>query len=144
MIMFLSERRFVPDAMSVLSITSVACMGCMYWTTLLCLRLYRAFQEEWYRENVVYVTLHRYNQTYLYIRSWTPSEVMTWEKFGILAVVRTGRVSTWFVMRTLRRSVIVSIAKPSHAEVSVLCKVLGRVRTILMKILRGFLTKSVA
>jgi len=41
-------------------------------------------------------------------------------------------------MRTLRRSVIVPIAKPSHAEVSVLYKVLGRVRTILMKILTRF------
>ena len=47
---------------------------------------------------------------------------------GLLAVVRPGRVSTRCVMRTLRGSVIMPIAKPSHAEASVLRKVLGRLQ----------------
>ena len=76
-----------------------------------------------------------YKQTYRYTK-FNPSEIMTREKFGRPAVL--------FTVPVEHDGVIVPIAKPSHAEASVLCKVLGTVRTILLKIVRGFLTKSMS
>jgi hypothetical protein len=57
----------------------------------------------------------------------------------VLLLFRVRTCLTWFVIRTLRRSVLESIAKPSHSEASVLCKVLGILRRVFIKILLGFL-----
>jgi len=40
----------------------------------------------------------------------------------------------WCVLRILHKYVLEPIAKPSHAEAGVLCKVLGNLRTICMKL----------
>ena len=66
---------------------------------------------------------------------------MTREKCGLLAVLRTVPVLNDVLSV---HCALVPIAKPRHAEASVLCKVLGRVRTIYMKIVRGVLTKSLS
>jgi hypothetical protein len=42
------------------------------------------------------------------------------------------------VWRTLRRSVLEPEAKPSRTEASALCKVLGTLRTVFMKLMRDF------
>ena len=46
------------------------------------------------------------------------------------------------VIRTLRRSVLKMIPKLSHTEESVLCKILGNIRAVVMKLLRVSLAKS--
>jgi len=46
---------------------------------------------------------------------------------------------TWCVIRAILRSDLEPIAKTSHEEESVLCKVLGNLSTIFMTLVRGFL-----
>jgi len=45
----------------------------------------------------------------------------------------------WYVIRTLRRSFLDPTAKPSHTEANALCKILGTLTTIFMKLVRAFL-----
>jgi hypothetical protein len=47
--------------------------------------------------------------------------------------------STWCAKRTLCGFVLEPIAKPSHTEASVLCEILGTLRTIFMKVVRSLI-----
>lgn len=64
---------------------------------------------------------------------------MTREKCDFLAILRTVRILTWRVIRAILRSDLEPVAKTSHEEKSVLCKVLGNLSTIFMTLVQGFL-----
>jgi hypothetical protein len=71
---------------------------------------------------------------YIDVRFWTFTEIMKRENVVFCGCMYCINL-TCSVFRTLRRSVLQLIAKPSHAEASVLRKVLGIVREILIKLM---------
>jgi len=73
-----------------------------------------------YRENIVYVTLHRHNQTHLCTKLNSFGDNDVGKKFGIVEVVGTGQVSTRFVLRTAQvLHCADSQAKPCGGECAV-------------------------
>ena len=70
--------------------------------------------------------------------SWIFTEMNTW-KTGCSSASTCRTFVTWCPIRTLRRSELKPIAKPSHTETSVLREVRGNQSTIYLKISHGFL-----
>ena len=114
------EPKFLQVAVSVNSARSIAVTiyknsSCM--KILTGVRAYRVSRGECarLRQNVPYVKVHRYNPKHLhtYIRSWTVTEIMAWEKCGLLVVTRTVPVSR-VVIRTLPMSVLQSHSQVKH------------------------------
>jgi len=97
--------------------------------------VYRVFREECvtYRENVPWINLHRYTN-HSYSRLWTVMEITMrknmWSSCGSSYCTRL----KCCLLHYLHKCVLETIAKPSHAEASVLCKVLGILRTSCMKL----------
>jgi hypothetical protein len=75
-----------------------------------------------------------------YVRRWLFTEVMTRGICGLFAVLRTVHVSRYSYIAQIGpwfgSQAKPSQAKPNHTEASVLCEVLGTLRTILMKLMR--------
>jgi hypothetical protein len=70
--------------------------------------------------------------------SWTATEINDARKTRFSCDSAYWTYLTWCVTRAILRSELEPIAKTSHAEESVIYKVLGNPRTILLTLVRGF------
>lgn len=100
------------------------------------------FQEEYatLREKIPYVTLHRYNQKYLFPQSngWRDTDTgRTRLSCGSTHCI----CLTWCIIHTLCVSVLEATDKPSHTAANALRKVLGNLSLIFKKLLRVFLAE---
>jgi hypothetical protein len=105
---------------------------------LLAYVVYRVFEGKSavFREELSWAKRRRYNKKYLYSRLDSYGDIdAKKKKCGFLAVPRTV-----YVHCTLRRSVPVQIAKPSHTAARVLPKILRNLRKIFRKTCELFLT----
>jgi hypothetical protein len=82
----------------------------------------------------IHITKHTH------IRTWTFTEIIAREKMRSSCGSIHCNWLAWCVNRTLRKSVLKPIAKPSHAEANALCKGLGNLGTTVIKLVPVFLT----